>query len=383
MNNLTIIDEGIVWKNQHPSIRSLIAMKGTNLCLGNGEILHAARLGQARQSADARCMLLRSTDYGKTWQQVLECLPGKNIDPHFAYSQAWLSHGKDDKIWASSSKQTIVGPEDDCWTVQNSGWINSDNFICHSLDKGLTWSEPVYVNPESPKGGFHCVSSPVYELDNGEMMLVFEPFYRSTLDTMSHKVTTFYSKDQGKNWGQKTIIAHDKNSLVYFDPRMAKLPDGRWLCMFWTHDKKSDESLNTSISYSNDGHQWSTPARTALWGFLTLPLLLNDGRLLAVYNHRRQPQGIHCAVSEDAGQSWDLENEYVLWDARARKITGELAAESRKQSWNKSAMEDMWGWDFGVPSPILLDDGTILVTFYATQMDHIMHERYVRFSIKN
>ena len=44
-------------------------------------------------------------------------------------------------------------------------------------------------------------------------------------------------------------------------------------------------------------------------------------------------------------------------------------------------MTEMFTWDFGTPYPVLLRDGTVLVTFYATQWDHIMHERYVRFGI--
>ncbi len=41
-------------------------------------------------------------------------------------------------------------------------------------------------------------------------------------------------------------------------------------------------------------------------------------------------------------------------------------------------MAEMFTWDFGVPDPVLLDDGSILVTFYATQLDHVIQQRYVR-----
>ena len=76
-----------------------------------------------------------------------------------------------------------------------------------------------------------------------------------------------------------------------------------------------------------------------------------------------------------------MTSECILWDQQARRITGELAKASEQRAYEGSSMEEMWTWDFGIPHPIQLDDGTVLVTFYATQMDHIMHQRYVRFII--
>ncbi len=46
-----------------------------------------------------------------------------------------------------------------------------------------------------------------------------------------------------------------------------------------------------------------------------------------------------------------------------------------------SCMAEMFTWDFGVPDPVLLDDGSILVTFYATQLDHVIQQRYVRLGV--
>jgi hypothetical protein len=273
----------------------------------------------------------------------------------------------------------LVEPEDPRWTRQNAGWVYAENYICPSTDGGRTWSAPQPVNPAPPRGGFQVISSPVYELGPGRFMLIFEPFYTESLGQMEHEVAATYSDDRGRTWSDKTIVAKDPGGrLAYFDPRLAQLSDGRWVCLFWTHDKTTDESLQTTIAWSEDGRRWTAPETTPLWGFLALPVVLADGRLLAVYNHRRTPQGIRCAVSEDGGKTWDMNHEYVLWDQRLRRVTGERTSESIQRAWEGGAMTEMFSFDFGVPHPALLDDGSVFVTFYATTWDHLMHQRYVR-----
>jgi hypothetical protein len=93
------------------------------------------------------------------------------------------------------------------------------------------------------------------------------------------------------------------------------------------------------------------------------------------------PQGVRCAVSEDQGKNWDMRQEYVLWDQMERRATGETASSGQARDWEGSCLAEMFTWDFGVPEPTLMDDGTVLVTFYATELDHVTHQRYVRIQI--
>ena len=58
-----------------------------------------------------------------------------------------------------------------------------------------------------------------------------------------------------------------------------------------------------------------------------------------------------------------------------------LASAGQERKWEVSCLMEMFTWDFGVPDPTLLDDGSVLITFYATEMDHITHQRYVRIKI--
>jgi len=66
-----------------------------------------------------------------------------------------------------------------------------------------------------------------------------------------------------------------------------------------------------SVYSDDDGASWSRPSRTALWGFPADILQLQDGRVLAVYGHRRDPFGVHGCISED-GVHWPKEHEFVI-----------------------------------------------------------------------
>lgn len=91
-------------------------------------------------------------------------------------------------------------------------------------------------------------------------MILFEPFFTETLQKLRHEVVALYSRDRGQTWGDQTLVARDPgDQLIYFDRRPTRLAAGRWVCLFWTHDKQTDKTLNTSIAWSEDGHRWSTP----------------------------------------------------------------------------------------------------------------------------
>jgi hypothetical protein len=379
---LTILDEGVVWKNPYPSARALVAFHGHTVNLGGGELLHAARVAQAKTSRDGGCRMFRSRDHGKTWSETTPLVADGDRDPAWGYFTGLPRLTRDGTLWTVSIRFRLADPEDPRYTPDNGGWLGAQSFLCRSTDRGETWSRPEYLRPEDPPGGFHNVATGVMELDSGELMIFFEPFFTESLEKLRHEVVALYSRDQGRTWGDQTVIARDAgNRLIYFDPRLARLADGRWVCLFWTHEKQTDKTLNTTVAWSEDGRRWSEPVPTALWGFPTLPLTLPDGRLFAVYNYRREPQGVRAALSEDGGRTWDMAGERVLWDQAARRVTGELASAGQERRWEGSCMAEMFSWDFGVPDPTLLDDGSVLVTFYATQLDHVMHQRYVRVRI--
>ena len=62
-------------------------------------------------------------------------------------------------------------------------------------------------------------------------------------------------------------------------------------------------------------------------------------------------------LSRDAGKSWELERELVVFQTAASADRGKL---SYAEYW-----DDMGRWSFGHPSGIALDDDTLLLVYYA------------------
>ena len=85
-------------------------------------------------------------------------------------------------------------------------------------------------------------------------------------------------------------------------------------------------------------------------------LLLDDGRVLATYGHRREPFGVRACLSEDGGRTWDVDNEVVLRD-------------------------DGLDRDMGYPSSVQLPSGSIFTTYYWHHEDQIRHIRSLKWSV--
>lgn len=384
---MKIIDQGIIWKNPHPSAYARMALWGQSVLLPNGQILHGMQVGEARMNPSAHCMLTRSSDSGKTWSapQPVRIDDWTGRLPNFVM----LSRTDDGRLLASAVRYHIVLPDHPDWRPDNGGWVGADTHLIESSDGGQSWRIVAPIRVPQYAGGFFCVSSAPLSLDgNGnELFVVLEPMFSGDMKNWNHQDLIIRSRDGGKTWDAEhpTILAKDAaGKLIFFDPRIARLRDGRWCTLLWTHEMATDQSLQARITYSRDEEptDWSEPRELPFWGFLSVPLVLRDGRLLAIYNHRRTPQQIRCIISEDGGATWRQDQEIVIWDQLARKSTGEHPAQSQSRDWQGgSALAEMFAiFDFGIPHAIELPDGTAFVSFYATQLDHVMHQRFVRLS---
>jgi hypothetical protein len=93
------------------------------------------------------------------------------------------------------------------------------------------------------------------------------------------------------------------------------------------------------VSSDDGGETWSEPAMTPMWGYPAHLVELPDERVLSVYGHRREPFGIRACVSEDGGETWDIERELLVRDDLVRRT-------------------------IGYPTAIALDDGTVYTAYW-------------------
>src|SRR3712207_2491797 len=123
------------------------------------------------------------------------------------------------------------------------------------------------------------------------------------------------SDDDGRTWPSHYPCLNGDGRLAYYDQRMVVLPGGRVLSMAWVHDVDEDATLTAQAGTSDDGGvTWSRPWDTGIVGGPVNPIALSDGRLFAVYNRRTSPAGVRCAVSDDEGVTWRLDEEFVIYD---------------------------------------------------------------------
>ena len=150
------------------------------------------------------------------------------------------------------------------------------------------------------------------------------------------------------------------------------LPDGRIYTLIWTHLYGTSDDINNHWTVSADqGRTWSAPESMNLRGQVCTPIPLPDGRVVAIYNYRHEPQGIHVALSEDLVE-YDVDHEVVVFDAGAEATLGDPE--------NENFLAEHMLIAFGKPGGVLLPDGNLLTYFWCTTED-VTHTRWVRLSI--
>jgi hypothetical protein len=152
------------------------------------------------------------------------------------------------------------------------------------------------------------------------------------------------------------LIARDPAGKVSFEePALVRLPDGRLMAILRSGEPGNYQYLHSSFSGDN-GHIWSSPEQTPMWGHPAHVLLLPGGELVCTYGYRRPPYGIRACISRDSGQTWDIEHEVILRD-------------------------DGGSRDLGYPCTCRLKDGTLLTVYYIHGEDGIRHIAGTRWSL--
>ena len=100
---------------------------------------------------------------------------------------------------------------------------------------------------------------------------------------------------------------------------MIRLESGKLLC----HLRNCMQTGHLwQVSSDDNGASWSKPEMTPIWGYPAHLVQLDDGRLLSVYGHRREPFGIRACLSRDEGDTWDYENEIIIRDDLVKRPIG-------------------------------------------------------------
>ena len=341
--------------------------QGSIIKLANGELMLGFNMERGRVHSDSgQSCFIRSRDGGRSWDESTFRVVwpwtdyGGNWDCAFAQVSdgAILMHTRVCSFIAPSAlkdgaDQTLGAPPPGRpeRLKRQTGYA-----ILRSDDLGETWSEPVPVNtapiaseglmPYSVggSGAGHIVELP----DGGLLMPLHGSIGREFQPREGETLRCFVlrSDDGGANWEYWATVGYDPGHILgWAEQGLTRLDDGTLVSMMRTSVKPSRNDNMWIACSEDDGASWSLPRRTPLWGFPPDLIQLQDGRVLAVYGHRKEPDGVRGCVSDD-GLTWDLDNEFVIRG-------GGFADPAVPQYWHT-----------GYPTVVQLEDGTIVCAYH-------------------
>jgi len=247
--------------------------------LADGSLAAVFREGTAHVDPSGSVAMCRSTDGGRSWSARRTLYDDANIDER---DPAILQHSGGTLIvsMASAGAQTM-----------------------RSTDGGETWDEPTLAPVFSPHGPCELPDGRLYWCGIATKMGI-------------NHVQIAVSEDLGRTWEVPITSAL---SLPYHQPWVREFWDEpfalplspeRWLCLY----RVDMDGLLYQNASTDGGKTFGLPQKTRMWGCPPFVCRLQDGRLVALYGHRREPWGIRACVSADEGTTWDTDHEIILRD---------------------------------------------------------------------
>jgi len=246
-----------------------------------------------------------------------------------------------------------------------------------SDDYGKTWGNTVLIDPAPNKGRWMPWDPALVDRDpkTGKVVRIMETGYTGEASGTAEKLVTHsqayvrFSNDEGRTWSKATRVPEwfgvdevcpirAKNGNIVATCRTDPIPENR------KYHFDHFEGLGVSISKDN-GHTWSKVKKLYDFGrHHANTLLMPNGDIVISYGVRLgspnnadgYPQfGVEAVVSRDNGETWDMDNRYILatW-------AGKRKAPSSPGKFRRSGN---WRYSPHTTSSILLPSGSILTAY--------------------
>ena len=337
----------------------------------NGTAYASYRSGTGKHGCDGVFQMQRSTDQGKTWSEPVIIYDQRHLQPQHSVLCGCIG--------------MIEGTLFAAYTVvkmnRTDVYVFSDEakafpwylYLSCSNDGGATWSEPREINT-SPLSRVTPAAKP-FPLAEGGFCLPLE----FTTEAGPQGTAGIFSHDKGQTFSRPKIFASDDDGkLSLCDARFNRLQSGTYLMHLWAFLHEGEKTLLVHQGRSLDGKIWTKPSPIGIHGQISSPLGLASGLVIAVSNHRHPPEGNQLWWSLDEGRTWN-DHPVHMWDVATSRVTGQPAA-SRVVSEQENVWDELQKFSFGTPDLLLLDDGTVLLLYYAT-LEGIIHVRACHFRV--
>jgi len=338
----------------------------------SGDIFCLYRRGAQKHGPDGALVAQRSGDGGQTWDAPLTVFDRTDRTPPETIICGGLCAVGDDLLAAFCSVE-MLRPEAYVFSDEAEEFPRHIN-VSRSEDGGLTWTDPTHVDTAPFRRRTGVASSP-FLMDNGDVCMPLEV----RLDAGPQATAACFSIDGGRTFSGPSLLVGDATgNLSLCDARFARLADGTRLMHLWTFRADTEETVRVRECRSSDGRAWSQPEPVDIQGQISQPLELPSGLVISVCNHRQSPEGSQLWWSRDAGSTW-RDRPIQMWDVRESRVTAQPADE-RATTKTEDVWDELPSFSFGTPALTLLDDGTVLLTYYGT-IDGIIHVRACRFRV--
>ena len=346
-----------------------------------GLISCAYRTGSAQHSADGIGVVQTSTDQGRTWSPPVIVFDGRDLSPPESLVSPQIVAPRDGSLLTLFPVTITTHPGHDIVDTEEGLAQRRRYYKSHSVDGGRTWSElePLTHFGERKLG----LSGRSFVLPNGELF-INTPHWNENGNGV---VGACFSDDHGRSIGPVVPLFSDPQEEVAYDEAYYTVfEDGQVMALYWVWkpDKANpqvmriQETLPVHRSVSDDqGRTWSPPQPTEIIGQLTCPLAVGSQTVIAASNFRQRNAGIRLWTSHDHGKSFDSDHVVQMWDATQQRLVAAPVPSADISSHNDD--HKMESFTFGLPDLHDLQDGTFLLTYYAT-VDSRLHIRACRFS---
>lgn len=329
--------------------------------LDGGRWLLGCRVGPAKSSRTDYSVVAHSDDQGRSWSGLRQpATPLKLGGRAGTWRTVSLTPVGGRRVLAELCWVDFSEPFLPMFNAETEGLVDMRLFVSVSEDGGETWGVPRVVG----RGRFDSVptpaTGPALVMPDGRWAVHFEvnKHYHDTTAWQHHSSLTF-SADQGATWGDVVDVHTDPQRRIFcWDQRLAVMPDGSVLALFWTFDRKTAKYLNIHARRSTDsGRTWDELWDTGVPGQPARPVGLDDGRIVMAYVDRTAEPVIKARISADGGRTWPDAGELVI-----------QAPKPRSQTWDKKSMQDAWAemskFSMGLPDATRLNEREIVVVYY-------------------
>ncbi|MBX3437850.1 MAG: exo-alpha-sialidase [Planctomycetaceae bacterium] len=353
-----------------------------SLCrLSSGAVLCGFQIGPGKHDVSSSIRICRSDDDGATWQElparfstVIDGIPG-------SLSSGELVETSPGRLLLYSTWFDRSEPERPLFDPDTEGILHSKQLLAESPDEGVTWS----AWRELPLPGLTGCSStgPILQWPNGRIALAFESY--KEFDDPSparHGAWVVISQDGGRTFTPPRLVAQDpQHRIYYWDQRLCTgRTENELLAMFWTHDRALQRDLPVHFRRRTicDEVLRDEPIRdTGIPGQIAAPCLLDDGRIMALVVDRRGPMTMTLWQSTDGGVTWPAAKALRVYEHNEQAMLTQGTDDVDYAAY----WEDMARWSFGHPAIRPLDNGRVLLAFYAG-VPHCLSVHWVRVDVR-